>query len=75
MHAYIILHNMIIDAKRDGDYDDNYHTVTFIVAPPVTYESPASLTTILQREAHLTSGFIFLNLQSNLIEHVCNKFH
>jgi hypothetical protein len=33
MCAYIILHNMIID---DG-YDDNYHIITFIVAPPVTY--------------------------------------
>jgi hypothetical protein len=25
MRAYIILHNMIIDDKRDEDYDDNYH--------------------------------------------------
>jgi hypothetical protein len=43
--------------------------------PLVTYEAPTSLTTILQREAHLTSGLIFLNLQSDLIEHVWNKFH
>jgi hypothetical protein len=71
MHAYIILHNMIID---DG-YDENYHTVTSVVTPPVTYEALASLTSILQRETHLTSGLIFSNLQSDLIEHVWNKFH
>jgi hypothetical protein len=47
MRACIILHNMIIDDERDGGYDDNYHTVTFVVAPLVTYETPASLTTIL----------------------------
>jgi hypothetical protein len=51
------------------------HTVTFIITPPVTYETTASLTIILQREAHLTSGLIYLNLQSDLIEHVWNKFH
>jgi hypothetical protein len=56
-------------------YDENYHTVTFIVAPPVTYEAPASLTTILQMEAYLTSRLMFLNLQADLIEHVWNKFH
>jgi hypothetical protein len=70
MCACIILHNMTIDDERDGDYDDNYHTITSIVAPPVTYEAPASLTSILQRGAHLTSGLMFLNLQSDLIEHV-----
>jgi hypothetical protein len=70
MHACIILHNMIIDDERDDGYDDNYHTVTFIVAPPVTYEAPASLTTILQREAQLTFELMFSNLQSDLIEHV-----
>jgi hypothetical protein len=75
MCACIILHNMIINDERNGGYDDNYHTVTFIVAPPVTYEAPASLTTIIQREVHLTSGLMFLNLQSDLIEHVWNKFH
>jgi hypothetical protein len=69
MRACIILHNMIIDDERDDSYDDNYHTITSIVAPPVTYEAPISLTTILQREVHLTSGLIFLNLQSDLIEH------
>jgi hypothetical protein len=68
MRACIILHNMIIDDEGDGVYDDNHHTVTSIVAPPVTYEAPASLTTILQREAHLTSELMFLILQSNLIE-------
>jgi hypothetical protein len=67
MLACIILHNKIIDDKRDDGYDDNYHTIT--------YEAPASLTTILQREAHLTSGLMFLNLQSNLIEHVWNNVH
>jgi hypothetical protein len=75
MCACIILHNMIINDERNGGYDDNYHTVTFIVAPPVTYEAPTSLTTIIQREVHLTSGLMFLNLQSDLIEHVWNKFH
>jgi hypothetical protein len=75
MRAYIILHNMIIDDEKDGNYDQNYHTVTCVVAPPVTYEAPISLTTILQREAHLTSELMFLNLQSDLIEHVWNKFH
>jgi hypothetical protein len=75
MRACIILHNMIIDGERDGGYDDNYHTVTSVIAPPVTYEAPASLTTILQREAHLTSGLMFLSLQSNLIQHVWNKFN
>jgi hypothetical protein len=75
MRAYIILHNMIIDDERDDDYDDNYHTVTFVVAPPAIFEALASLTTILQREAHLISGLMFLNLQSDLIEHVRNKLH
>jgi hypothetical protein len=73
--ACIILHNMIIDDKRDDDYYENCHTITSDVAPPVTYEAPASLTTILQREAHLTSGLMFLNLQSDMIEHVWNKFN
>jgi hypothetical protein len=62
MHACIILHNMIINDERDGGYNENYHTVTFIVAPTVNYEAPASLTSILQRQAHLTTGLIFLNL-------------
>jgi hypothetical protein len=70
MRACIILHNMNIDNKRDGGYNENYHTVTSVVAPPVTYETPASLTTICQRETHLTSGLIFSNLQSDLIEHL-----
>jgi hypothetical protein len=61
---------MIIDDERDGGYDDNYHTITSVIAPPVTFEAPASLTTILQRETHLTSELMFLNLQSDLIEHV-----
>jgi hypothetical protein len=66
---------MIIDDERDGGYDDNYHTGTFIIALVVNYEAPTSLTIILQRDAHLTSGLMFFNLQSDsdLIEHVWNK--
>jgi hypothetical protein len=75
MHACIILHNMIIDNERDGDHDENYHTVTSVVAPPINYEALGSLTNILQRDAHLTSGLMFLSHQSDLIEHVWNKFH
>jgi hypothetical protein len=75
MRAYIILHNMIIDDERDDNYDDNYHTVTSVVAPPVIFKASASFTTILQRETHLTSVLMFLNLQSDLIEHVWNKLH
>jgi hypothetical protein len=47
IRAYIILHNVIIDDEKDDGYDDNYHTVTFIVAPSVTYKTPVSLTNIL----------------------------
>jgi hypothetical protein len=75
MRACIILHNMIIDDERDGDYDDNYHTATFVVALAINYEALASLTSILQMEVHLTSGLMFSNLQSDLIKHVWNKFH
>jgi hypothetical protein len=75
MHACIILHNMIIDDERDGGYDYNYHTVTSIIAPPINYEAPMSLTSIIQRNVHLTSELMFLNLQSNLIKHMWNKFH
>jgi hypothetical protein len=75
MRACIILHNMIINDERDDNYDENYHIVTSVVAAPVTYEAPTSLTTILQRETHLTSGLMFWNLQTNLIEHMWNKFH
>jgi hypothetical protein len=70
IRACIILHNMIIDDERGGGYDDNYHTVTFVVAPPINYEAAVSLTSIRQREVHLTYGLIFLNFQSDLIEHV-----
>jgi hypothetical protein len=70
-----ILHNMIIDDERDDGYDDNYHIVTSIVTPLVTYKTPVSLTTILQSETYLTSELMFSNIQSNLIEHVWNKFH
>jgi hypothetical protein len=75
IHGCIVLHSMIIDDERGIGYDDNYHTVTFVIAPPVTYKAPTSLTTIFQREAHLTFELIFLNLQSDLIEHVYNTFH
>jgi hypothetical protein len=47
MHACIILYNMITDDERDGGYVDNSHTITSVIAPPVTYEAPASLTIIL----------------------------
>jgi hypothetical protein len=56
-------------------YDKNYHIITSVIVPPVNYEAPTSLTSILQREAEMTSGLMFLHLQSNLIEHVWNKFH
>jgi hypothetical protein len=56
MHSYIIFHNMIINNERDSGYDDNHHTVTSVVAPPVNYEALASLSSMLQREAHLTSN-------------------
>jgi hypothetical protein len=75
MRACIIFLNMIIDDERDGGYGNNYHTVTSVIAPPINYEALASLTSILQRDAHLTSGLMFLNLQSDLIEYVWNKFH
>jgi hypothetical protein len=75
MHVCIILHNMIFNDEQDAVYDLNYHTVTFIVARPVNYKALASLTSILQREAELTSRLMFLNLQSDLIEHVWNMFH
>jgi hypothetical protein len=35
MCACIILHNMIIHKEIDNGYDENYHIITFIVAPPV----------------------------------------
>jgi hypothetical protein len=44
IHTCIILHNMIIDDERDDGYDNNYHTVTFVVVPHVTYEALTSLT-------------------------------
>jgi hypothetical protein len=66
---------MIIEDKRDDDYDKNYHTVTLVVALPIKYEATTSLTSILQSEAHLTLGLMFLNLQSDLIQYMWNKFH
>jgi hypothetical protein len=70
MCACIILNNMIINDERDGSFDENYHTITFVVAPSINYEASASLTSILQREAELTSGLMLSHLQSDLIEHV-----
>jgi hypothetical protein len=58
MRACIILYNMINDDERDDGYNENYHTVTSVVAPSITYEALTSLTT-------LTSGLMFLNLQSD----------
>jgi hypothetical protein len=75
MRACIILHNMIIDDERDDGYNNNYHTFTSVGPTTVTYEAPVSVTTVLQREEHLTYGLIFLNLQSDLIEYVWNKFY
>jgi hypothetical protein len=71
IRSCIILHNMIIDDEGD----DNYHIITSVVAPRVNYEASASLTSILQMKVHLTSELMFLNLQSDLIKHVWNKFH
>jgi hypothetical protein len=56
---------MIIDDERDDDYDENYHTIIFIIAPPVTYDTSTSLITILQRGVRLTSELLFFNLQSD----------
>jgi hypothetical protein len=61
---------MIIDDEKDIGYGENYHTAASVVAPRVVYEAPASLTTIFQKETHLTSGFVFSNLQADLIKHV-----
>jgi hypothetical protein len=57
MHACIILHNMIIDDERDNGYDDNYHTITSVVASSVTYGALTSLIIILQSEPHLIDVF------------------
>jgi hypothetical protein len=37
MCACIILHNMIIDDKREDSFDENYHSVSSIVAPPIGF--------------------------------------
>jgi hypothetical protein len=70
IRVYIIFHNMIIDEERDDGYNENYHTVISVVALAVIYEAPTILTTIHQREAHLTCGLLFLNIQTDLMEHV-----
>jgi hypothetical protein len=66
----MILHNMVIDDKHDGSLDENYCIATFVVAPPVNYKAQANLTSILQKEAELTSGLMFLHLQLDFIKHV-----
>jgi hypothetical protein len=47
MRVCIILHNMVIDDEMNNSYDENYRTVTSIIAPSVTYEALTSLTIIL----------------------------
>jgi hypothetical protein len=47
MRACLILHNMIIDDERDDGYNEKYHSVTSVIAPPVNYETPTHLTSIL----------------------------
>jgi hypothetical protein len=77
MHACIILHNMIIDDKRDDSFDENNHTATSIIVPLVNYETPASLTitNILHIEAVKLTSRLISHLQSNLSESVSNKFN
>jgi hypothetical protein len=45
--------------KCDGSFDENYHNVPSVIAPPINYEPPASLTSILHREVELTSELMF----------------
>jgi hypothetical protein len=47
MCVCIILHNIIIGDERDDNYDENYHTITFVIVSPVTYEALTGLITIL----------------------------
>jgi hypothetical protein len=47
MRVCSILHNMVIDDEIDNGYDGNYHTVTSIIAPSITYDALTSLTIIL----------------------------
>ena len=75
MRACIILHNMIIDDERGGSFDENYETVTSFVGPAIHYNAPPSLAIRLQREAAMTSGQVYSQLQRDLIEHVWNKNH
>jgi Plant transposon protein len=75
MRACVILHNMIIDDQRGGDFDENYQTVTTHVGPAIHYDAPPSLATQLMREAQMTSTPVYAQLQMDLIEHVWNKHH
>jgi hypothetical protein len=70
MRSCIILHNMIIYDECEGYFNENYHTITFVIAPLINYEAPTCLTSILRREAELISGLMFSHLQSDLIEYV-----
>jgi hypothetical protein len=75
MCVYIILHNMIINDEHGDSFNENYHAVTNIVAPPVNYNAPTCLASCLQREVEMTLGLMFSQLQLDLIEHVWNKYH
>jgi hypothetical protein len=66
---------LTIDDECDNSFNENYHTTTSVLAPPINYETSTSLTSILYRETELTSGLMFSHLQSHLIEYVWNKFH
>jgi hypothetical protein len=39
MHAYIILHNMIVDEERKSSFNENYHAVTFIITPSINHDA------------------------------------
>jgi hypothetical protein len=45
---YVNPYHNFID-EHDSSFDENYHTIIFIDAPPVDYEAPTSLTSILGR--------------------------
>jgi hypothetical protein len=75
MCACVILHNMIIDDEHEGLFNENYYTVMSVVAPPIRYNTPVSLTSILHMESKMTSAPMFSQLQLNLIEHVRKKYH
>jgi hypothetical protein len=73
MHACIILHNMVINDECDDSFDENYHIFTSVVRSVINYNASSSLKNHLQKEAKMTSGLMFSQLQLELIEHVWNK--